>query len=105
RKLIVNFGDTFADTVPSLRTQIAEGSLAEARRLAHTLKGVAASLEIGAVAAAAAHVETRLAAADVSAMDDHLAQLDLALTPALAAAGRLTRAPAAMMPAATTADA
>src|SRR5690606_4758857 len=105
RKLIANFGDTFADAVPTLRKQIADGSLVEARRLAHTLKGVAASLEIGAVAAAAADIETRLAADDLAGLDERLAQVNLVLTPALAACASLTR-PAAAIAAAvnTTAD-
>jgi two-component system sensor histidine kinase/response regulator len=91
RKLIAGFGDTFADVVPALRGQIAEASPAEARRLAHTLKGVAASLEINAVAKAAADIETRLAEGDLNGMDERLARLELVIAPALAASASLAR--------------
>src|SRR5690606_31868556 len=61
RKLILNFADTYADASVELRTQISAGMLMEARRLAHSLKGVAGSLELGDVQAAAAHIERLLA--------------------------------------------
>jgi CheY-like chemotaxis protein/HPt (histidine-containing phosphotransfer) domain-containing protein len=91
RKLIVGFADGFADAVPTLRRQIAEGALAEARRLAHTLKGVASSLEIGAVAASAAAIEASLAdGSPPQDIGEHLDALERLLSPALAAAAGLT---------------
>ncbi|CAN5367782.1 hypothetical protein BH10PSE18_BH10PSE18_39360 [soil metagenome] len=98
RKLIVGFGDGFAQVVPTLRRQIADGQLAEARRLAHTLKGVAASLEIGAVAAAAAEIEAALAGGDLHGMEDRIGQLEQLLVPALAAAASLVRTESAAAP-------
>lgn len=102
RKLIVGFAQGFADAVPTLRRQIAQGALAEARRLAHTLKGVAASLEIGTVAAAAAAIEALLAdGSPPQDIEERLDALERLLSPALAAAASLTPStPAAAVPAA-----
>ena len=89
RKLIVDFGDSFTDAVAKLRDQIAIGSLDEARRLAHTLKGVAGALETRAVAEAASRMEDALAERDLPSLTGHLQRLEAALTPALAAAATL----------------
>jgi CheY-like chemotaxis protein len=89
RKLILDFGDSFAAAIPTLRDQIARGELVDARRLAHTLKGVAGALEIGAVAQAAAQTETALAAGDLSRIEDLMATLEQALLPALRAAAQM----------------
>jgi two-component system sensor histidine kinase/response regulator len=91
RKLIAGFGEQFADVVPTLRSQVGNASLSDARRLAHTLKGVAASLEVAAVAKAAAEVEASLAEGDLNGIDERLIQLEVVLAPALAAAARLAR--------------
>jgi signal transduction histidine kinase/DNA-binding response OmpR family regulator/HPt (histidine-containing phosphotransfer) domain-containing protein len=91
RKLIAGFGDQFSEVVPELRGLIANGSLNDARRLAHTLKGVAASLEIAAVAKSAADVESGLAEFDLKGIGEPLARLELVLAPALAAAARIAR--------------
>jgi signal transduction histidine kinase/CheY-like chemotaxis protein/HPt (histidine-containing phosphotransfer) domain-containing protein len=92
RKLIVDFGDSFATAIPTLRNQIAQGDLVDARRLAHTLKGVAGALEIGAVAQAAARAETALAAGDLTRIEDVMATLEQALLPALRAAAQIKEA-------------
>ena len=52
RKLIVDFGRKFADSASDLRDEIALERWDEARRLAHTLKGVAGALELRNVAEA-----------------------------------------------------
>jgi HPt (histidine-containing phosphotransfer) domain-containing protein len=72
-----------------LRTQIAGGALAEAERLAHTLKGVAAALEIREVAAAAQDVEDALSAGETGGFCELLNRLDQALVPACHAAASL----------------
>jgi two-component system sensor histidine kinase/response regulator len=90
RKLIVDFGAGFGDAVAKLQDQIAIGSLDEARRLAHTLKGVAGALETRAVAEAAARVEDALAQRDLVDLAGLLQRLDAALAPALAAAASLS---------------
>jgi two-component system sensor histidine kinase/response regulator len=89
RKLIIDFSNKFPEVVATLRGQIGEGGLDEARRTAHTLKGVAGSLEIRAVAEAARQVEDALAQRELAAMDTLLGQLDQAMTPALEAARSL----------------
>ena len=99
RKLIVDFGTSFTDAVAKLQDQIAIGSLDEARRLAHTLKGVAAALETRAVAEAAARVEDAIAQRDLPSLTGLLQRLEAALTPALAAAASLSGTTARTAPA------
>jgi two-component system, sensor histidine kinase and response regulator len=89
RKLIINFGVTFAAVVPTLRNQIAAALLDDARRLAHTLKGAAGTLEIRAVADAAGQTENALAAGNLADIDGLLDQLEQAIRPALAACALL----------------
>jgi two-component system sensor histidine kinase/response regulator len=89
RKLIVDFSDTFAATIPAFRSQIAAASLDEARRLAHTLKGVAGTLEIRLVAEAARQMEDTLASGNLAGIESKLDQLEQAIRPALAAAASL----------------
>lgn len=93
RKLIIDFGDTFAMAIPTLRDQIAAGELVEARRLAHTLKGVAGALEIGTVVEAAARIEASLAKADLAQIDQRIDMLERVLVPALAASAELKGTP------------
>jgi two-component system, sensor histidine kinase and response regulator len=95
RKMIVQFGDTFATSIPTLRNLIAAASLDDARRLAHTLKGVAGAIEIRAVAEAAGQIEDALAVGTVAGIAGRLDQLEQAILPALAAAATLRGASAA----------
>ncbi|MGV3479465.1 MAG: response regulator [Sphingobium sp.] len=92
RKLITGFGDGFASAVSDLRTQIASGALIEARRLAHTLKGTAGSLELVAVAQVAAEIEAAIAAGTLDGLGSLLTRLDEHLSPAIAAAASLSPA-------------
>jgi signal transduction histidine kinase/DNA-binding response OmpR family regulator/HPt (histidine-containing phosphotransfer) domain-containing protein len=89
-KLIVTFGETYAGVSQDLRTHIAGGLLADARRLAHSLKGVAGSLELAEIQQSAAHVERLLAAAEAEAARDAIADLEVLLAPAIAAARSLS---------------
>ncbi len=90
RRLIIEFADTFDTTIPTLRSQIADGTLRkDAHRLAHTLKGVAGVLEIRAVASAAGAVEDALAEGRLAGIDQLIGQLELVLQPALAASASL----------------
>jgi len=86
RKLILSFADSYADAGKSLRAMLARGDHAEARRYAHTLKGVSGSLELPGVQAIAAEIERRIAAEDVAAIDSRIAELEATLAPAIAAA-------------------
>jgi two-component system sensor histidine kinase/response regulator len=89
RKMIVHFRDTFGTVIPMLRNQIAAGSLDEARRLAHTLKGVAGAIEIRMVAEAAGQIEDVLADRKRAEIGQLLDRLEQAILPALAAAATL----------------
>ncbi|MBC9177181.1 response regulator [Pseudoroseomonas ludipueritiae] len=107
RKLIIDFGQNFVDVAGTLRRQADEGALDDARRTAHTLKGVAASLEAGEVAQAAQRLEDALARRDTSDLPALLARLEAALQPALAASRSLVaaaRSTAAVPPAAARLD-
>lgn len=89
RKLILDFAGTYAGVVGELRVHISTGLLPDARRLAHTLKGVGGSLELGGLQEAAAIVEKLLAIGEadqaIAALDD----LERALIPAIEAARSL----------------
>jgi hypothetical protein len=103
RKLIVDFGRKFAEAAPSLRRMVGGDPptaevLAEARRLAHTLKGVAGALEICEVTTAARDVEDALAEGRLDDIPAGLDRLDAAMAPALSAARSLDGpAPAAAL--------
>ena len=60
RKLIVDFGRKFGDAVPDVRRQLAWGQWDDARRQAHTLKGVAGALELRKVTEASRQLEDAL---------------------------------------------
>lgn len=89
RKLIVNFGVKYRGAIATLRSDIDSGATDEARRLAHTLKGVAGSLELRKVAEASRQLEDALAHRELMNIDELVDRLDQALLPALAAARSL----------------
>lgn len=89
RKLIISFGQTYATAASDLRARTLAGEIQDARRLAHSLKGVAGSLEIAGLQAAAGRVETLLAAdACIEALRE-IAELERVLAPAIVAARSL----------------
>ncbi|WP_405406446.1 response regulator [Paracoccus sp. Ld10] len=103
RRLILSFADTNRDMVAQMAQMIAEGRIQDAHRAAHTLKGVAASLELPDIAALAAKIEGRLHDGDHDGIDAMLADLASPLAVAIAAADSLSPAapdahPAASMP-------
>lgn len=57
RRVIVSFGNEFADAVSAIEAAIGDGRLVEAERLAHTLAGVARQLDAAELAAAAGDFE------------------------------------------------
>ncbi|WP_200844881.1 Hpt domain-containing protein, partial [Novosphingobium sp. 18052] len=97
-KLIVTFAATYAGAPDQLRAQIASGLLPDARRLAHSLKGVAGSLELPALQEAASNLERLLAGGDTEQAASAIAELQVHLTPAIAAAQSLTGGPAQTAP-------
>jgi HPt (histidine-containing phosphotransfer) domain-containing protein len=60
RKLLLGFRDKYTLAGDDLRRLVAAGKRDEAERLAHSLKSVAAMLEAGSLAAAAAELEQAL---------------------------------------------
>ena len=74
-----------------LRRQIAEGKTEEASRLAHSLKGVAATLEAKDLASAAANIEHALREGVMDGLDALIKTMEAALEPAIAAADSLDR--------------
>ncbi|MET0249932.1 MAG: response regulator [Sphingobium sp.] len=94
RKLIVSFGDSYANVAHDLRVHISTGLLADARRLAHSLKGVAGSLELTEVQAISADIEKLLANGHVGEAQAAIGQLEQVMGPALNAARSLKPAQA-----------
>jgi signal transduction histidine kinase/DNA-binding response OmpR family regulator len=89
RKLLLIFRDTYRDTVPELRQLIADGHEEEAQRLIHSLKGVAGTLEIGALFNAAAAIEHAFLNGNAPEVPSLINALDITLTPAIAAVDSL----------------
>lgn len=89
RKLIVSFGESYAGVARDLKEMIASGETAQARRLAHTLKGVAGSLELPGVQEMAADIERRIAAGDLAGLPARIDALETGIAPAIAAARSL----------------
>ena len=89
RRLIISFHDDFENVIETLMDQIAKGDLTSSRRLAHTLKGVAASLELPEIARISAEVELAIANEQVVGLQPTLSALNAAMKPALKAAAGL----------------
>ena len=94
RKLMLGFRDQYADAISDLRGRIAAGRDADAERLAHSLKSVAAMLEARDLAEAAASVEHALrsggtADSESANLASLIATLERELEPAIAAVNSL----------------
>lgn len=91
RRLIVNFGDSYATAGATIHELLAAGQEDDAHRLVHTLKGVARSLSVAGVPEAADRLEAWFDAnprGDIAAL---IAALDTQLAPAIRAAQGLAR--------------
>jgi len=97
RAMLQQYADDQAETPAALRAAIAAGDAKTAERLAHTLKGVSATLGIKAASEAAAVVEDRIRHGRLAGVEDDLMALEestaaviaairAALTPAVPAA-------------------
>ncbi|WP_176216981.1 hybrid sensor histidine kinase/response regulator [Andreprevotia lacus] len=78
RRVLPRLRDGYADSVPRLRDLLEQRDIETAHRLAHTLKGVAATLEATRVATLASEIEQRLQSGDTD-IQATLQQLDDAL--------------------------
>jgi two-component system sensor histidine kinase/response regulator len=89
RKMMLSFRNQFAHATTDLRQLIHEGKREEAERLAHTLKGVARTLEAPELGDAAFAVENALRSEDVSNLEPLIENMGRMLTPAIVAAASL----------------
>ena len=89
RGFLVSFHEEFDGAAAALERMIGAGDLAGARRLAHSLKGLAATLEAATLRDAARAVEDALRTGDGAAAAALLPALEQALAPALAATATL----------------
>ncbi|SMO84905.1 response regulator [Paracoccus laeviglucosivorans] len=85
RRLIVNFAETQARVPEEIRRALAEGRVEEARRMAHTLKGLAGSLEAPDLQIAAASLERSLKDRPSDGIEQLIALVAERLAPAVAA--------------------
>jgi HPt (histidine-containing phosphotransfer) domain-containing protein len=102
RKLILGFRDQYTDAIFDLREHVAANRDADAERLAHSLKSVAAMLEARDLAKAASLVEHALCSGKTAGSDSAnlallIATLETELDPAIAAANSLDRKMAALL--------
>ncbi len=94
RRLIVSFGDSYAHVGEEVLAHLARGEAAEARRMVHSLKGVAGALELPGVQALAATLERDIAAGVGAGLEDQIAALATEIAPAIRAARSLSAEPA-----------
>jgi signal transduction histidine kinase/DNA-binding response OmpR family regulator/HPt (histidine-containing phosphotransfer) domain-containing protein len=93
QKLIVSFGETYANVAHDLRVHIATGLLPDARRLAHSLKGVAGSLGLADIQVGASEIEHMLAGGLIEPALTAIEELEQTVAPAIIAARSLKVAP------------
>ncbi|MEW6750324.1 MAG: two-component regulator propeller domain-containing protein [Candidatus Latescibacterota bacterium] len=84
RSLLQDFARQFGTATAGIRQALSQGDAALARRLAHTLKGVAGNLSAKGVEQAARALETALAGGQREELEGLLGQVDGALGPVLA---------------------
>ncbi|CAK0745921.1 two-component system, sensor histidine kinase and response regulator [Gammaproteobacteria bacterium] len=95
RKVLVSFHKSFGNAPTEFERLVGEGRFDELLRLAHTLKGIAATLEAAALTKAAAALETALLNTHTDDVRSLVDALKIELLIALAAAARITPAVAA----------
>jgi PAS domain S-box-containing protein len=89
RKLMLGFRDQYTSAISDLREHVAQGRDADAERLAHSLKSVAAMLEARDLAEAASSVEHAFRSGETANLDSLIETLERALDPAVVAADSL----------------
>jgi len=91
RRLLLAFGEEYAGAMARLRGLIAESDLGDARILAHSMKGVAATLEARALSEAAKAVEMALREERIEGLEELLRPMETELDIALTAVQSLAR--------------
>jgi two-component system sensor histidine kinase/response regulator len=89
RRMMGRFHDQFAGAAAEIRLKLAEGKTEEATRLAHSLRGGAATLEASEVARLAGAIEERLRRGLDTGLDTLVDSLEIALLAAIEAAHSL----------------
>ena len=79
RAMLRQYAEDQADTPTALRAALAAADMKTAERLAHTLKGVSATLGIKPASGAAAVVEDRIRHGRLEGIEDDLAALETRL--------------------------
>ena len=95
RNLMLGFRDRYASAIFDLKEHVVAGRVADAERLAHSLKSVAAMLEARDLANAAFLVENAFRSGETADLDLLIGNLETVLDPAIAAADSLDRRMAA----------
>ncbi len=95
RRLMKRFSEQFRDAALDLRDHLAQQRPADAERLAHSLKGSAATLEASALTQAALAVELAIHRGNAAAVDQLIDALERELAPAITAAQSLEVQPVA----------
>ena len=85
QRLARSFAETYATAASELRDLMTQERLDDAIRLAHSLKGASASLELQGVAATSARIEAALGRTNVDETHAHLPDLAVHLEHAIAA--------------------
>jgi two-component system, sensor histidine kinase and response regulator len=89
RKLMLSFCNQYAHAGSDLRQLIGAGKTEEAQRLAHTLKGIAKTLEAAELGNAAFAVENALRSGDAPYAEPLIEHMEKMLAPAIIAAASL----------------
>jgi CheY-like chemotaxis protein/HPt (histidine-containing phosphotransfer) domain-containing protein len=89
RRIIFGFRDKYERAAFDLRGLIAQGKLEDAERLAHSLRGIAATLEAKELAEAASAVECAFRSRAMERLSSLIDTLEEALAPAIAAVNSL----------------
>jgi two-component system, sensor histidine kinase and response regulator len=89
RKLMLGFRDKYTTAISDLNEHVATGRVADAERLVHSLKSVAAMLEARDLADAASSVEHAFRSGKIANLDSLIETLERALDPAIVAADSL----------------
>jgi two-component system sensor histidine kinase/response regulator len=89
RKMLRGFCEQYTHAAFDLRVQFREGRVEEAHRLAHSLKGIAATLEARELAEAAGALAQALREGQMEGLGARITTLEEALVPAITAASSL----------------
>jgi hypothetical protein len=91
RKLMLGFRDQYTSAISDLNEHVAAGRDADAERLVHSLRSVAAMLEAKDLTEAAFAIERAFRSGETANLDSLIETLEIVLTPAIAAADSLDR--------------